>query len=192
MSSHTGESHSWTMTLFYSTADEYACDRWEAVAQHCVSALVDGYAVGLKAALPALAANITPEGDAKTAMNVFDNMMSDRSKKNNPSHQIEANPENSPKKPPKKHPEDHDDPAYAAIPNVLQHVGILQSVLTGGKSHGIDWDHVVRKEDDQDVKTGLGYALGILQYYKEDFKGTKKPPSQVLNEILNDCIEVGL
>ncbi|KAL8801632.1 MAG: hypothetical protein Q9182_004317 [Xanthomendoza sp. 2 TL-2023] len=125
--------------------------------------------------------SVTLQGDVNTVMNLFKTWLGIKTDVT----QIQAN---AAKKKTSEYTKDHEDLAYAAASMALQAVGIFHSTLTGGENHGVDWDRVVTKHDK--MKIGLDYAVEMLHFYKDDLRGSGKPPGQMLKGVLYQCLPI--
>ncbi|KAL8779911.1 MAG: hypothetical protein Q9213_006708 [Squamulea squamosa] len=133
---------------------------------------------GIKQAIPLLVQGLTPGGEAKQGLNIFEDVMNQNGKGAR-NDKITARPR---KKQSPPNPESYDDPAYTHIITVMQQVGLLRSLLSA-KDGGVDWEHILLGRGDR--KSGLGCVLGMLQYYKDKCKSPKTEPSKKLAQILD-------
>ncbi|KAL8764956.1 MAG: hypothetical protein Q9209_007797 [Squamulea sp. 1 TL-2023] len=176
-----------TKDAYKKASDEFP-HGWEAVAQHVVMSLADGYAAGIKAALPALAANLTPGGEmnneTKVGKNLFKKQLRDKGL-DSLIDQVEAKPKNQ--KRTSENPPDYHDPAYTHIVVVVQQIGILRTLLSAGKEGGVDWIHIVK--GDGKGKSALRHVWATLQHYKDAFKPDKTEPSKTLTNVLDVCLK---
>ncbi|KAB5549660.1 hypothetical protein GE09DRAFT_1060097 [Coniochaeta sp. 2T2.1] len=181
-----------TATDSYKKAADNFPSGWDLVAQQFVSDLSQTFTSAINQAVPALIENYGTMAKVKEAVDIFKGDQGGAKggslgDKPEPVDHSGVQPATQAPDPvPSAVPPYPNDPAYGVIGLIRANLTTVQSFITGGADHGVDWDTLMSKDSGK-ANTGLGVMAALLDDARNGFKPSPDPPSQTLLTVFHDA-----
>jgi hypothetical protein len=182
-----------TATAAYKKAADEFPSGWDLVAQQLVSNLGDCLTNAINLAVPALIENYSTTAKIKDGINIFkgdtggaEGGSVGEGKQDN-SNVPPA--EKTPNPIPSAVPPFPNDPAYGVIPPIAGYTTTIQSFVTGGADHGVDWE-LLKSKDPKNEQNGLGVLASLMEQTQKSFKPSQNQPSIDLEFIFSETKKV--
>ncbi|KAI0976416.1 hypothetical protein F4678DRAFT_224726 [Xylaria arbuscula] len=177
-----------TATSAYKKAADEFPSGWDLVAQQFVNSLSETFTNAINLAVPALIENFSVTAKVEKGVNIFKGGNGGAEGGSvgdgKADHSNVSAITNAPPVTPSATPNFPNDPAYGVISHICGYVLSIQSFITGGLDHGVDWD-LLQSKDPQKQNNGLAVLAALLDDASKTFKPSKDVPSQTLLDIFS-------